>query len=77
MKEIAIRKVLSAKGEQLMVTLSKPFFYIILLANLIAWPVSSMVVNKWLESFAYRVPLYQECLLRQHLNSFVIRIEAQ
>jgi putative ABC transport system permease protein len=55
MKEIAIRKVFGASGEQLMVVLGKPFFYIVLLANLIAWPVSFVISNKWLETFAYRV----------------------
>ena len=55
MKEIAIRKVFGARGEQLMVILGKPFFYIVLIANLIAWPVSFVISNKWLETFAYRV----------------------
>ncbi|MFA6247415.1 MAG: ABC transporter permease [Mucilaginibacter sp.] len=55
MKEIAIRKVFGARGEQLMVVLGKPFFYIVLMANLIAWPVSFIISNKWLETFAYRV----------------------
>jgi putative ABC transport system permease protein len=55
MKEIAIRKVFGARGEQLMVILGKPFFYIVLIANLIAWPVSFLISNRWLETFAYRV----------------------
>jgi len=56
-REIAIRKVLGAKGEQLLVTLSKPFFYTVLLANLVAWPVAFLLVQRWLETFAYRVQL--------------------
>lgn len=55
MKEIAIRKVFGAKGQQLMVTLGKPFFYIVLIANVIAWPVSLVIATKWLETFAYRI----------------------
>jgi putative ABC transport system permease protein len=55
MKEIAIRKVFGARGEQLMVILGRPFFYIVLIANLIAWPVSFLISNRWLETFAYRV----------------------
>jgi putative ABC transport system permease protein len=55
MKEIAIRKVFGAGGEQLMLVLGKPFFYIVLIANIIAWPVSFVISNKWLETFAYRV----------------------
>jgi putative ABC transport system permease protein len=55
MKEIAIRKVFGARGDQLMVILGRPFFYIVLIANLIAWPVSFLISNRWLETFAYRV----------------------
>ncbi|WP_448700745.1 ABC transporter permease [Mucilaginibacter sp. AW1-3] len=55
MKEIAIRKVFGAQGQQLMVTLGKPFFYIVLIANVVAWPVAFVVATQWLETFAYRV----------------------
>ncbi|MBU2046698.1 MAG: ABC transporter permease, partial [Bacteroidetes bacterium] len=57
MKEIAIRKVFGAGKNQLMVVLSKPFFYIVLIANLLAWPVAFIIVNKWLETFAFRVQI--------------------
>ncbi|GAB3924157.1 ABC transporter permease [Mucilaginibacter myungsuensis] len=57
MKEIAIRKVFGAGADQLLVTLSKPFFYTVLLANLVAWPVAYLIAQKWLETFAYRVSL--------------------
>ena len=57
MKEIAIRKVFGASSEQLIFLLSKPFFYIFIIANLIAWPVTFMIANRWLETFAYRVHL--------------------
>jgi putative ABC transport system permease protein len=55
MKEIAIRKVFGATGKQLMVGLSKPFFLIVIIANLIAWPISFLIADKWLETFTYRV----------------------
>ena len=55
MKEIAIRKVFGAKGQQLLLTLGKPFFYTLLIANVIAWPASFIIANKWLETFAYRI----------------------
>jgi putative ABC transport system permease protein len=53
-KEVAIRKTFGAGAQQLILTLSKPFFYNSLLANLIAWPVALVFANKWLETFAYR-----------------------
>ncbi|MXV15053.1 ABC transporter permease [Hufsiella ginkgonis] len=57
MKEIVIRKVLGASSKQLTVTLSKPFFYCVIIANAIAWPFSFVVATKWLETFAYRATL--------------------
>ncbi|TLV03436.1 ABC transporter permease [Dyadobacter luticola] len=57
MKEIALRKIFGAKGQQLMLTLGKPFFYIMLIANLIAWPAAFMTASKWLENFAYRIDI--------------------
>ncbi|QXV67346.1 ABC transporter permease [Mucilaginibacter sp. 21P] len=57
MKEIAIRKVFGAMGQQLMVTLTKPFFYTVIIANIIAWPASYLIADKWLQTFAYRVHL--------------------
>lgn len=55
MKEIAIRKVFGASGEQLTGTIGKPFFYIVFIANAIAWPLAYFVAGKWLETFAYRI----------------------
>jgi putative ABC transport system permease protein len=57
MKEIAIRKVFGAKGRQLMVTLGRPFFIIMLIANLFAWPVALLAATNWLETFAYRIDI--------------------
>jgi len=57
MKEIAIRKVLGATQESLILILNKPFFYMILIANLIAWPISLVIANSWLATFTYRIHL--------------------
>ncbi len=40
-----------------MLTLAKPFLYMVLLANSLAWPVSWLVADTWLETFAYRIPV--------------------
>ncbi len=55
MKETAIRKIFGAGREHLMLTLSKPFFYLMVLANLIAWPIALLVAHHWLSTFAYRI----------------------
>jgi putative ABC transport system permease protein len=37
--------------------LSREFIILVGIANLIAWPVAYIIMNKWLEGFAYRAPL--------------------
>lgn len=54
-KEIGIRKVLGAKAFDIIRLLVWQFSKPVLLANLIAWPLSSILVLNWLSSFAYRL----------------------
>lgn len=56
-KEIGIRKVLGASLAQLFLLLSKDFVKLILLANLVAWPLAWYGMNEWLQGFAYRTAL--------------------
>jgi putative ABC transport system permease protein len=56
-KEIGIRKVLGSSVCSIVILLSKEFTKWVLLANVIAWPVSYYIMNKWLEGFAYRTEL--------------------
>lgn len=56
-KEIGIRKILGASVPNLVGLLSKDFVKLLLASNVIAWPVAYMVMNKWLQNFAYRMDL--------------------
>jgi putative ABC transport system permease protein len=56
-KEIGIRKVLGASVLNLSRLLSNEFLKLVLLANLIAWPLAFLVMNRWLRRFAYRTSL--------------------
>lgn len=56
-KEIGIRKVLGASISGLVNLLSQEFVRLVLLANVIAWPLAWIAVNKWLQNFAYRVEI--------------------
>ncbi len=53
-KEIGMRKVLGASRRNIFLLLSKEFTKWVLIANVFAWPVAYWVMNRWLQSFAYR-----------------------
>ncbi len=59
-KEVAIRKVLGAKFKQLLWVLTKEFYWVILIANLLAVPLAILVINQWLPAFAYRLNIGAE-----------------
>ena len=56
-KEIGIRKVLGASVAHVISLLSKDFVRLVLLANLIAWPVGYWAMSRWLQNFAYRIEI--------------------
>ena len=56
-KEIGIRKVLGASISNLISLLSRDFVKLVLLSNVIAWPIAYFVMSAWLQNFAYRVNL--------------------
>jgi putative ABC transport system permease protein len=62
-KEIGIRKVLGASVTQILQLLSKEYVALILLANLLAWPIAYYASNWWLGNFPYRIELGLDILL--------------
>jgi putative ABC transport system permease protein len=54
-KEIAIRKVNGASISSIVFLLSKQFAFLVLLSNIIAWPIAWYAMNRWLQNFAYRI----------------------
>jgi putative ABC transport system permease protein len=54
-KEIGIRKVLGASVGSIVRLLSRDFLKPVLIAVVLATPVSWWVMNRWLEDFAYRI----------------------
>lgn len=56
-KEIGIRKVLGATVPGLFYQLSKEFIVLILISNVIAWPLIYFAMDGWLQGFEYRTSI--------------------
>ena len=56
-KEIGIRKTLGATATQIVVMLSSSYIRLVLLGFVIATPVAVWALNKWLQSFAYKIEI--------------------
>lgn len=56
-KEIGVRKVLGASTTEIVAMLSYSFAKLVLIAALIAVPISWILANRWLEMFAHRIPI--------------------
>lgn len=56
-REIGIRKVLGASVGSIVRLLSKEFLVLVFIAAFIAFPLGWWAMNKWLEDFAYRIPI--------------------
>ncbi|RYD80191.1 MAG: FtsX-like permease family protein [Sphingobacteriales bacterium] len=54
-KEIGVRKVMGASVSQVVLLLSKDFLLMVLIAFVVAVPVTWLAMHKWLEEFAYRI----------------------
>lgn len=57
-KEIAIRKVLGATIQQILWMFNSSFLRVVLIGFVISAPIAYYGVNQWLQSFAYKTPLY-------------------
>jgi putative ABC transport system permease protein len=53
-KEISIRKVMGASSRNIVFKLSTNFMALVLIANLLAWPVGWYLMKNWMENFAYK-----------------------
>jgi putative ABC transport system permease protein len=56
-KEVGIRKVNGARIGEVMTMLNRDFVRWVFVAFVIASPVAWFIMNKWLESFAYKTPI--------------------
>ena len=56
-KEVSIRKVLGAPVASILRLLSQEIIVLILIANVIAWPIAWYAMREWLSGFAYHIEM--------------------
>jgi putative ABC transport system permease protein len=56
-KEIGIRKVFGSSVSRIIKLILKEYILMVLIANLIAWPVAYYIMNKWLQNFAFHTKI--------------------
>ncbi|WP_018478947.1 ABC transporter permease [Pontibacter roseus] len=73
-KEIGIRKVFGASVMRIVTLLSKDFLKLVLVANLLAWPIAWYAMRTWLNDFAYRIEMGTGIFLLAALLAFIISV---
>ena len=73
-KEIGIRKIHGASTGRILSLLSFDFTKWVLLANIIAWPLTWFAIRKWIEGFAYRVEIQLWIFIAGGLLAFFVAL---
>lgn len=71
-KEIGVRKVLGISTSQILVLLSKEFLFLILIAFVVAIPVSYLLTKEWLNGFSYRIGIEMWPFMVAGLLTFMV-----
>jgi putative ABC transport system permease protein len=73
-KEIALRKVNGASVKEIMLMLNRSILIQLVIAFVMAVPLSYYIVHRWLQQFAYKTPIYWWIFLLAGLLIFVITV---
>ena len=73
-KEIGIRKVLGASVINIVQLLSREIIILIIIANIVAWPVAWYFMNQWLDGFAYRIGINIWLYILAALSAIIIAL---
>jgi putative ABC transport system permease protein len=73
-KEISIRKVLGASESYLILFLSRSYIYLILVSVILSAPFTYYVMQKWLQSFEYRISIDWKVFALTGLSAILVGI---
>ncbi|MFD2573010.1 ABC transporter permease [Spirosoma soli] len=79
-KEVGIRKVLGASVPNIVVLFLKEYVWVMLIANLLAWPFAYWILSDWLADYAYHTqinwqPFVQVGVVLAGLTSAVVSVQ--
>ncbi|MCJ7582982.1 MAG: ABC transporter permease [Candidatus Aminicenantes bacterium] len=75
-KEIGIRKVLGASIFSIVRLISKEFVLLVVISNVLAWPLGYYFLHKWLQGYAYRSGFGIEIFIMAGLGTLLIALFA-
>ena len=73
-KEIGIRKVLGADVPKIVFMLSKEYLRVILISNVIAWPLAYFAMTEWLKGFVFRIDIGWQYFLIAGLATLLVAL---
>jgi ABC-type antimicrobial peptide transport system permease subunit len=73
-REIGIRKVIGASTPNIVTLLIKEYMLLIVISNIIAWPLAFLAMNNWLHNFAYRTYISVWIFILSATSSIVIAL---
>lgn len=71
-KELGIRKAMGASISSVLVSLSREYIWLILIATLLAWPLGYFFMKDWLQDYPSRVTLDPAVFVISSIMAFVI-----
>lgn len=71
-KQIGIRKVLGASTANILMLLNREFLKLVLIANVLAWPITGWLMHRWLDGYAYHTSVEWWIFLAAAGATFVI-----
>ncbi|HSG28210.1 MAG TPA: FtsX-like permease family protein, partial [Candidatus Krumholzibacterium sp.] len=73
-REIGIRKVLGSSSGGIVTMLCREFVLLVLIANLVAWPMAYLLMKRWLQAFPYQSGISPMIFLLAGLMAVVIAV---
>ncbi len=71
-KEVGIRKAMGASITNVLLTLSREYIWLILIATLAAWPLGYFIMKNWLQDFPLRIQMEPMVFIISSMMAFII-----